>query len=340
MKKQDKDSSALLTDNQSTQPIDDELNARRYCLLRMTAVGSSLFLPGIVMAQETDNTPLNFGFIKDLPGELISLETHRLHVNCLGDKDVTVLFEPGLGGSALEWLPIAEEMQTKVRSCIYDRAGYAWSDPGNNPRHVIRLANDARKVLGSLSIDKKVILVGHSYGGLIMRQLASTMPDNVIGLILVDASHEDQFTRLAGESNVSMLPTSDNFVVSAPELPNGLRDDIREKIRAFSRMRKTYSALHAEIASFRSSCEYIQQTRAKFKFPVIVISRGLDPYSSSEKAGDKNKIWQEMQTDFLSLSDNATQIIAEKSGHHVHIDQPELIKDAITQLLSMYSEVK
>ena len=292
------------------------------------------------MTQDPDNSPLDFAFIKDKPGVLVSVGSHRLHSHCFGNGDVTVLFEPGLGGSALEWLPIAEMVQSNVTSCLYDRAGYAWSDPGSNPRHIVPIAEEARKMLGLLKVDSKVILIGHSYGGLIMRQLASIMPNNIIGLVLVDASHEDQFTRLAGESSVSMLPTSEHFVVSAPELPTGLRSDISRKIMAFSRMRKTYAALHAEIASFRSSCDYIKQTRKIFNFPVVVVSRGLDPYSDADKSGNKNRIWQDMQAEFLTLSENSTQVVAQNSGHHVHIDQPELIQDAIDDLLSMHRELK
>lgn len=310
--------------------------ARRYYLAHLAAVGGSLFAHNAAMTEEANDTPLDFAFIKNLPGVMVSVGSHRLHSHCVGDGDVTVLFEPGLGGSALEWLPIAEQIQDKVISCLYDRAGYAWSDPGNNPRHIVPLADEARKMLELLKVDSKVILVGHSYGGLIMRQLASIMPNKVIGLVLVDASHEEQFTRLAGESEVSMLPTSDHFVVSAPGLPSGLRSDIRQKILAFSRMRKTYSALHAEIASFKGSCDHIKQTRKTFKFPVVVISRGLDPYNSVDEAGNKNAIWHEMQTEFLSLSENSTQTIAENSGHHVHIDQPELVQDAIDYLISTH----
>ncbi|MEE9333992.1 MAG: alpha/beta hydrolase [Granulosicoccaceae bacterium] len=327
MKKPDKESSS-------------ELDARRYYLSRMALAWGTLSLSSTPAAQQTDDSPLDFGFIKHPPGELYSLGRHRLHSLCVGDGDVTVLFEPGLGGSALEWLPIAESISSKVRACVYDRAGYAWSDPGSNPRHVVLLAREAKQLLRELKTDKNLILVGHSYGGLIMRQLASIMPGSVIGLILVDASHEDQFTRLAGESRVSMLPTSNNFVVSAPELPAGLRNDIKRKILALSRTRKTYAALHAEIESFRDSCDYLKNHRETFDFPVQIISRGLDPYANDDSAGNKNKIWHELQSEFLSLSAKAEQIIADNSGHHVHVDRPELIEAAIEKILMMHGDVK
>ena len=323
---------------------DDDFNIRRAYLSRIAKMGGALVMSGAVAEESREDAPLDFGFIRQPPGELYSIGTHRLHYFCEGrhsadehsddESEVTVLFEPGLGGSALEWTPVVDMIKDKVRACLYDRAGYAWSDPGSNPRHVVKLAQEARHLFARLQVDSKVILVGHSYGGLIMRQLASTMPDNIVGLILVDASHEDQFSRLAGESDVSMLPTSEHFVVAAPELPSGLRNDIRRKILAFSRMRKTYAALHAEIASFRDSCNYIKQNRKTFDFPVIVLSRGLDPYAEDTAAGNKNRIWHELQSDFLTLSADAEQVIAENSGHHIHIDEPDLIVEAIDKLVS------
>ncbi len=340
MKKLDKESKASTASSQRDVPHDQELQARRYYLSRLAMACGTLSLSNATIAQETDDSPLDFGFIKKPPGELYSLGRHRLHSLCMGESDVTVLFEPGLGGSALEWLPIAESISSNVRACIYDRAGYAWSDPGSNPRHVVLLAREAKQLLIAMKTNSNLILVGHSFGGLIMRQLASIMPGSVIGLILVDASHEDQFTRLAGESNVAMLPTSNNFVVSAPELPSGLRDDIKRKIRALSRMRKTYTALHAEIESFRDSCDYIKANRKSFHFPVKIISRGSDPYAGDNAAGNKDKIWHELQTEFLSLSETATQIIADDSGHHVHVDRPELIEDAIDKILTMHISAK
>ncbi len=338
---------------------DDEFNIRRAYLSRIAKMGGALVMSGAVAEETSEDAPLDFGFIRQPPGELYSIGTHRLHYYCQGEHsqarhsddkhsndkrsndkhsesegEVTVLFEPGLGGSALEWTPVVDTIKEKVRACLYDRAGYAWSDPGSNPRHVVKLAQEARQLFAKLQADSKFILVGHSYGGLIMRQLASTMPDNIVGMILVDASHEDQFSRLAGESDVSMLPTSEHFVVAAPELPSGLREDIRRKILAFSRMRKTYAALHAEIASFRDSCNYIKQNRKTFDFPVIIISRGLDPYAKDTASGNKNRIWHELQSDFLTLSADAEQVIAENSGHHIHIDEPELIVDAIVKLVA------
>ena len=91
-------------------------------------------------SEQSDSAPLDFGFIKNPPGKLYSVGTHRLHARFIGNGRTTVVFEPGLGGSSFEWLPLAEDLSREVRVVLYDRGGYAWSDPGASPRHVMRLS--------------------------------------------------------------------------------------------------------------------------------------------------------------------------------------------------------
>lgn len=322
----------------STKGNADTVSRRNYLSRLMTlssafVINSSLSIPTSKAAEITDDPgdsmPLEFGFIKEPPGKLYPLDTHRLHSWSLGSGDYTVLLEPGLGGSSLEWLPTAEQLSTEMQVFLYDRAGYGWSDPGISPRLVSRLARELKTLIEIRGIKNQLILVGHSYGGLIMREFARLAGDQVKGLVLVDASHEDQFTRLADKDGVSMLPTSKHFVISAPELPTGLRPDVQRKILAFSKMRKTYAALHAEIASFKDSCDHIRKQNARFDFPVTVLSRGRNPSPSQANSKKKEAIWQELQLDLLKLSDQSEQRIAVDSGHHIHIDQQQFLIDAI-----------
>lgn len=282
--------------------------------------------------ESTESQPLDFSFIKNPPGEMYSVVTHRLHARILGSSTVTIIFEPGLGGSSLEWLPLTEQLSQDTQTLLYDRAGYAWSDPGSQPRHVMRLSTETYLLMLAMQIDGPVVLVGHSYGGLIMRQLAAIIPNKILGLVLVDASHEDQFQRMSGKGRVAMLPSSNHFILSAPSLHSGLRPDVRRKIEALSRMRKSYAALHAEISHFEESCAHISNIRSQSDFPVTVLSRGTDPHAEGDD-GERNRIWNELQTDLLGLSSNSKQLVAEQSGHHIHIDEPELVAQSITELL-------
>ncbi len=277
--------------------------------------------------------PLEFGFITEPTGRKVSLGTHQLHVECRGDGMVTVLFEPGLGGHALEWRPVENLLADRARTCTYDRAGYAWSDRSPYPRQATQLAREADQLLDALKIEGPLILVGHSFGGFIVRQLAALRANQLIGLVLVDASHEDQFDRLESLGDSHVLPRGPNFVLSAIEVPDHLPEGLRRRVAAFARTHKTYAAVHGELAAFRRSADELQEEREVVDYPVRVLRRGLKLYRGRKNSAGKNALWRELQDDLATLSHDGRVIVAAGSGHHVHIERSGLVADVIIELI-------
>ena len=179
----------------------------------------------------------------------------------------------------------------------------------------------------------RLILVGHSFGGFVTRMLADRRQGSMLGLILVDTSHEDQLQRLEANGRKNMMPRGNSFVVSPAEIPVSLPVPIQRKIRAFSRMRKTYAALHAEMRYFRESAEQVRRSRHALEFPVLVLMRGKDLYANDAGGDEKTAIWEELQQDLTTLSKQGQLVIARQSGHHVHADEPTVVIDAIDTLL-------
>lgn len=289
-----------------------------------------------VTAQE--KTPLSFDFIKHPPGELVWIgDTHRLHVSCVGQGDITVLFEAGLGGTSLEWSPVQSRVDKNIKTCAYDRAGYAWSDPSPFPRHAMQIAREADALLLALNISEPVILVGHSFGGLTMRLLAERTRLKIAGLVLIDSSHEDQFARMERAGSKAMMPKGKNFVISPSGVPENLPNSIQRKILALNRMRKNYAAVHAEMSEFRLSAQQVKRHRRELPYPVAVLIRGKDPYLTSENESSAlNNAWLDLQQDLVSLSAKGYSVVAENSGHHVHVDEPELVVKTIQELANVY----
>jgi len=288
----------------------------------------------VLVSHAADDKPLDFGFTLDVPGEQVAIDGFRLHVSCLGTGDTTVLFEAGLGGSSLEWVPVQEAVAEQSRACIYDRAGYAWSDPSPHPSHAQELSREADIMLDQIGVNGPLILVGHSFGGFIIRELALRRQEHMVGMILVDASHEDQLPLLEKLAGKTMMPRGNSFVISPIQIPESLPEELRRKIEAFSRMRKTYAALHSEMRYFRESASQVRSDRKQVDYPVRVISRGLDLYPPDELGKKKTAVWEELQSDLATLSSDSARIIAHNSGHHVHTDNPELVADAIMDLLN------
>src|SRR3954470_7908729 len=125
-------------------------------------------------------------------GRLVDLGGHRLHVRCTGSGHPTVVVENGLGDFSFDWELVERGVSEFARICTYDRAGYAWSDPGPRPRTFAQLNLELHDALAKLGEKAPYVLVGHSFGGPVVRQYALTYPGEVVGMILVDSVHEDQ----------------------------------------------------------------------------------------------------------------------------------------------------
>jgi len=159
-------------------------------------------------------------------------------------------------------------------------------------------------------------------------------------MVLVDASHEDQLVRLEALAGKNMMPKGNSFVVSPAQVPDSLPEELKRKIRAFSRMSKTYAALHSEMRYFRESARQVGRDRSLVHYPVTIISRGLDLYPEDELGRRKTAIWTELQVDLATLSSDSRLLVASDSGHHVHADNPMLIASAIEDILDSLSSAE
>ena len=120
-----------------------------------------------------------------------------LHARDLGTGAPTVVFEPALGGFALQWAAVQEQVADLTRTIIYDRAGQGWSDASPQPRTPTQLTDELHALLHKLDAPPPYVLVAHSFGGLLARVFAERFADEVAGVVLVDASHERQYEPIA-----------------------------------------------------------------------------------------------------------------------------------------------
>src|SRR5581483_6031479 len=123
---------------------------------------------------------------------MVDLGGHQLHVYCTGKGTPTVVVENGLGDFSFDWSPVQHRVETFTRICTYDRAGYAWSDPGPKPRTFAQLNLELHDALQKLGERGPYILVGHSFGGGVVRNYAATYRSEVAGMVLADIVPEDQ----------------------------------------------------------------------------------------------------------------------------------------------------
>jgi len=257
------------------------------------------------------------------PGHLVDIGGHRLHLWCTGDGTPAVILDTGLGGSSADWGFVQPDVARFTRVCSYDRAGAGYSDPGPSPRTARRIASELAELLARSGIDGPVVLVGASIAGFDVRVFASDYPQRAAGLVLVDASHEDQahevpwmarFIPLLSTTGVLRL-----FGVSFGQRLELLAPSVRQFAQATSFRAAGYQAAADEIIHVRESASEVRSSRRKLTIPVLVITGG--------RGADED--WRELQRDQASLSERGCLTIAQESGHVVAIDQPGVVVDAI-----------
>ena len=160
---------------------------RRLCLFVLCLV-VALALSGAIWSSSATR---QFYAENPMPGKLVDVGGHKLHVRGLGNDGPTVVYDAGASAGGTYAFPRAAEVAEFARLVLFDRAGYGWSEAGPRPRTPLRLLEEKRTLLKKLGCEPPYILVGASYGGALSRLHASLYPDEVEGLVLVDALNID-----------------------------------------------------------------------------------------------------------------------------------------------------
>jgi len=257
------------------------------------------------------------------PGRLVDVGGHKLHILCTGTGSPTVVLESGLGGSSADWGFVQPGVGAFTQVCSYDRAGMGYSEPGPSPRTARRLAHEMGRLLDRSGIAGPLVLVGASLGGFTVRVFASEQPQRVVGLVLVDASHEDQ------ELNVPRLAPFMPFLSSVGVArflgmplgppPDSLPPSVRGAARATCFRAAAYRAAVDEIVHVRDSAAEVRAGRRQLSIPLVVVTGGRG----------SDAVWRDLQRDQIGLSRQACQVVAEESGHVVAIGQPQAVVGAI-----------
>lgn len=281
------------------------------------------------------------------PGQLTNVGEYNMHIYCTGEGTPTVILEAGLNDFFVSWSKVQPEVSKVTRVCSYDRAGLGWSGASPYPRTSDVMAEELHTLLRNTGIEGPYILVGHSFGGIVLRQFFDQYPGEVAGMVLVDSAHEEQLGRLpfikdAADAFVSqfrMLSTMSTFglmALSPESIPNrGFPEDGYKQYQAVLATTDYFDGAIAESTAFYSGASPVEITEMG-DLPLIVLSHGLSDSTSGIDSTQQSQFeqeWSKMQTELTGLSSNSKQVIAEKSGHYVHFDQPELVVEAIIDLV-------
>ena len=295
------------------------------------------------------------------PGTLVDTGGHRLHVQARGEGTPAVVFEAGIAASSLSWARVQPEVAAFTRTIAYDRAGLAWSDAPSRPITVDAILDDLHAVLATIGV-WRVVLVGHSFGSLIVRAYAARHPEQVAGLVLVDPPTEwiepapertGLIRRARRASRAGAFLARIGVVRAALDLLTGGRPGVPRTFvkvlgprasgtleRLVGEVRKLPPELYPAVQShwcqpkcFRAMEEYlgvleregtsIAAVAPPPEVPVVVISGGHQP--PSEVAVHQR---------LAAASTHGRHVMATKGGHWINFDEPEVIVDAVRSLIA------
>ena len=296
------------------------------------------------------------------PGALVDVGGFRLHLYCAGHGSPTVILNSGLGVSSLYWTLVQNEVSGTTRVCWYDRAGYGWSDPGPKPRTSQNIAKELHTLLHNAGEREPYIFVGHSFGGYNVRVFAHAYPKEVAGLILVDSSHEDQYSRLpskmkeadeaqrkqdlvgrvAARLALFRFKPSLRGIDKYADLFQDFPPRIVEEMKADTLQAKFMDAVLDEFAQFNgASADEVRAARDFRDLPLTVLTaakspepRDLPAGMSIQEAVDFQEIWiGELQKDLAHLSTQGRQVLVENSDHMIPVRRPDVIVKAVDEMV-------
>jgi pimeloyl-ACP methyl ester carboxylesterase len=297
---------------------------------------------------------------------MVDMGGYRLHIHCQGAKEPgipTVVLEAGAREFSLVWDQVQGQVAQFALVCAYDRAGMGWSERGSNPRTAPYVADELDALLAAAGVGPPYVLVGHSMGGLYARYYTHEHPERVVGIVLVDSGHEERnwrlpetLMRLDEQMNqiLRILPVVSAMGMTARD-PDGypspflppLAPSTEERYKAVVAMSPHYAtaiveegdALEKSYAALRNLPD-----RSLGDLLLIVLSAGKfealpEELISAEEQVQARAIEAELQADLVSLSSNGRQVIAEESGHHIQLEQPELVIEAIREVVEAAQEL-
>jgi pimeloyl-ACP methyl ester carboxylesterase len=267
------------------------------------------------------------------PGQLVDVGGYRLHINCTGSGSPTVVIESGWGDSSAGWGWVQPEVAKTTRICTYDRAGMGWSEASPHPRAAREYARELHTLLAKANEPGPYVLVAHSMGGYTMLVYAHDYPDEVSGLVLVDAQKLPAAAthKPAPKPGETPLPSwiARIGLVRLLAGPLGAIQDLPpEDKQAYTAYSVTPRSVQTQWDEFIGMSEGGAQARAVTTLgalPLIVLSAGLEETADHTAS----------QAGFLLLSTNSQQLFADQSGHRIMIEQPEAAVAAIVKMVEL-----
>ena len=294
---------------------------------------------------------------------MIDIGGCRLHLIESGASGPPVIFESGISATCLNWSRVRSEVARFARAHAYDRAWLGWSDPAGSPRTTLNVVDELHALLEAARIPTPRILVGHSYGGMLVHAYAAKYPEQVAGLVLVDPLSPGEWLNVSTaharmlrlgvklarrgallarigvvRASLALFMAGGRLVPKAiAKLSSGRGESVISRlvgevgkmphetwpmVRAHWCLTKSFQGLAAYLESLPASAAEADALMEPGNLPVIVLSAAR---STPEQLKERDAL--------AHRSPRGKHIIAAKSGHWIQLDEPELVVQAVREMV-------
>jgi pimeloyl-ACP methyl ester carboxylesterase len=283
-----------------------------------------------------------------------------LNIDCRGQGSPTVILDSGLGVPAVGWNPVQTEVAKFAHVCSYDRAGYGWSGATSAPRTSLQIVKELHALLEAAGEKGPFILVGHSFGGYNVRVYNGQYPNDVAGMVLVDASHEDQNERMSPAIQAFMKKSIEDLKRQEKLIPwlirfgiarfaqrnqgeaPGVSKEFGKEMLYLQRQPKFIEASASELGSFVESAKEVRAAGNLGDKPLVVLTAGKSADPSQLPAGfpkkefdDFHEIWvNDLQVKESQLSTRGKRFMVSDSSHMIPFERPDTIVAAIHEVFT------
>jgi pimeloyl-ACP methyl ester carboxylesterase len=271
-------------------------------------------------------------------GRSVDVGGRTLNIHCVGEGSPTVVFVSGRIAPGYVWTPTARGVSAFTRACWYDRADLGWSDSGPDPAWGDQAARDLHQLLLETPIARPIVLVGHSFGGYVIRLYHQAYPGDVSGMVFVDTALEDAGT-------IRGMPHRDR-----PNLPRAMiralsmafgrfgmmrvlatdpgpppKDWTAEEWDILARLRRqrNLALADAQVGPESATADQVRAAGGLDDMPLIVLTQGKGPGG-----------WADLQRQLAQRSRRGRQVLVPDSGHGIPVEAPGAIVTAVREIVA------
>jgi pimeloyl-ACP methyl ester carboxylesterase len=270
-------------------------------------------------------------------GRSVDIGGRTLNVHCVGEGSPTVVFVSGRTAPGFVWTPTQRGVSAFTRACWYDRADLGWSDSGPDPAWGDQAAQDLHRLVERAGLERPLVLVGHSFGGYVIRLYHHAYPGEASGLVFVDTALEDA-GRIRGmphrerpsipRSMIRALSTVFGRLgmmrLLAPDPGPPLKDWTAEEWDILARLRRqrNLALADAQVGPERATADLVRAAGGLEDMPLIVLTQG-------QGLGG----WSDLQRQLAERSRRGRQVLVPESGHGMPMDAPGAIVSAVREIV-------